>query len=96
MFRPIKTLLPEALRRMGAKPQIEAAQVLRVANELLAPGWGNEPPQATQLRDGVLLVRVHHPAEASLVRQREAHLIDALQKHFPGIPLRGLRFRAKR
>lgn len=96
MFRPIKTLLPEALRRMGAKPQIEAAQVLRAANELLAPGWADNSPQATQLRDGVLLVRVQHPAEASLVRQREVQLIDALQKRFPGIPLRGLRFRVRR
>lgn len=96
MFRPLASLLPGALQRLGAKPQIEAAQVLLAANEFLAPGWTGQAPQATQVRDGVLLVRVNHPAEASLLRQREARLMDALQRRFPGLSLRGMRFRVRR
>lgn len=98
MFRPLASLLPDAVRRLGVRPQVNAAQVIAALNELLllAPLSGTAPPRAIQYRDGLIAVVVSHPAEASLLRHREASLLDELRRRFPTLAFYGLRFRTRR
>lgn len=96
MFRPLASLLPDAVRRLGVRPQVNAAQVIATVNELLAPPSGTVPPRAIQYRDGLIAIVVSHPAEASLLRHREARLLDELRRRFPTLAFDGLRFRTRR
>ncbi len=75
MFKPLGSLLPDALGRMKVRKPIEAALVCRAGTEVLANQWDHAVPmRAISYRHGTLTVAVTSAAWAHEVMMRSEQI----------------------
>lgn len=92
MFRPIGSLVPEALNRLKVQKPVEASQVCRLCDEELGRLWDHAVPmRALSFSAGVITVAVTGSAWAHEVAARSETLKDKLNAKVKNSPVKRIR-----
>ena len=94
MFKPLGTLLPEALNRMRVKKPVEASMVCRTCDEVLGGMWDHAVPmRAVSFRNGIVTVAVTGSAWAHEIHTKSGDLSGKINEKLSGKPVTRIKTR---
>lgn len=94
MFKPVGSLLPEALNRLKVKKPVEASMVCRVCDESLSSLWDHAVPMRTvSYKHGTITVAVTGSAWGHEVLSKSEALKDHVNAKLKGKPILKVRTR---
>ena len=91
-FQAVGTLIAKTMQALGLGERMKESDVLQAWKEIVGPFYASNS-MPSQLRDGVLVVRVLEPTVRFEMERSKAQIIEKLKARFGARAVREVRFR---
>ncbi len=94
MFKPLGSLLPDALNRLKVRKPVEASFVCRICDEELGAFWDHAVPmRAVSYHNGTITVAVTGSAWAHEIVTKSGDLSTKINARLTGSPIKRIKTR---